>query len=228
MGAHRHRRGAWQFGIGAKTGNCAALEWVLCPPDVAFERRVTRAPLSFYIVRFEWDVMPADCPLVGWNAPRDRARLAGDFALWRELHGRSDAASECVRQHVLSDILRLGWQEKLRPATTPRAPDAPMEAARAWLEKSAGESISITKLAATHRLSPVAFTRRFRAATGQAPSEFLIHCRLERARDLLLDTDLTLDTIAARSGFGNGFYLSRVWSKKWGGTPSGFRHTHRI
>lgn len=220
--------GAWEFGVGEKRGTCGALEWVLCPPGTEFERRVTRAPLCFHVVRFEWEIEPQICPIVGWNAPRDRVRLAGNLALWREAEGHRGAAAERVREHVLRDILGLTWAQKGQPRPALRPTDAAMEKARLFLENQAAQPVSLADLAQKHRLSPVAFTRRFRAATGQTPSEYLIACRLERARDLLLDSDATLNAIAAQSGFGNGFYLSRVWSKKWGGTPSGFRRARRV
>lgn len=235
--------GAWHFSVDAqsvesqnldarsghaRSGICGAFEWVLCPPHTHFKRRVTLAPLSFHVLRFGWEVEPGDCPLIGWNAPRDRARLSSNFGLWRALGERGDATAVCAREHVLRDVLTAAWLEKLESAPLPRPPDAAMDAARRFLETRAAGAVSLAELAAQNRLSPVAFTRRFREAHGQAPSDFLIQCRLERARALLLDTHATLDAIAAQSGFGSGFYLSRMWSKKWGGTPSGFRRAHRI
>ena len=220
--------GEWEFGVGAARGTCETLEWVLCPPGTRFERRVTRAPLSFHLARFEWDVSPDACPLVGWNAPHDRARMAGNLEWWRETQNRDDGPAQQIREHVLSDILRLAWAQSGQKPADLRAPDAAMEAARRFLETAAANPVSIAQLAARCGLSPVAFTRRFRAATGQTPSQFLTICRLERARTLLLDSDATLDAVAAQCGFGSGFYLSRVWSKKWGGTPSSFRRAHRV
>ena len=48
------------------------------------------------------------------------------------------------------------------------------------------------------------FTRRFRDETGQSPAAWLARQRVERARLLLETTDLPVDEVARRSGFGTG------------------------
>ena len=69
---------------------------------------------------------------------------------------------------------------------------------------------------------------RFRLAIGQAPQEFLQERRLDRARQLLLETDLTLDAVARASGFAGDIYFSRVWKRRYGVAPSSYRRQHRV
>ncbi len=136
-----------------------------------FERRVTMAPLGFHVLRFGWEIKPDDCPLIGWNAPRDRARLASNFEMWSKLGERRDAVAVCAREHVLCDVLNAAWLEWLENASQLRAPnaapDAAMEAARRFLETRAVGAVSLAELAANYRLSPVAFTRRFHPALSR-------------------------------------------------------------
>jgi len=108
------------------------------------------------------------------------------------------------------------------------ARDAEMERVADWLEAHLEQKINMARVAATARLSPVAFTRRFRAAIGQNPSDFLLQKRLEQARTFLLESDDTLDYIATRCGLSTGFYLSRQWKQRFGGTPSHFRRENRV
>ncbi|MCZ8523462.1 helix-turn-helix domain-containing protein [Paenibacillus mucilaginosus] len=51
---------------------------------------------------------------------------------------------------------------------------------------------------------------------------------MQRARTLLLETSLTLDEIADRCGYENGFYLSRIFSRKMRVPPSVYRKIHRV
>lgn len=51
---------------------------------------------------------------------------------------------------------------------------------------------------------------------GDTPSAYLTHWRLALAADLLLDTDATLDSIAARVGYGSPFSLSAAFSRRFG------------
>lgn len=220
-------RGEFAFGVGPDAGVCGFGQWVLCPPNVAFEREM-RAPTTFHFARFTWDIEAEKCPLIGLNTVRDTVRLKANFAAWRELRFRRDEASERFRGHILHDLLRASWWEAGENWERNAPFDAAMQTARAFLEENFSQSVSLADLAARFRLSPVAFTRRFRAAHGLNPSQFLISARLEHARNLLLESDLTLDAVASRCGLGNGFYLSRMWKGRWGGTPSGFRRAHRV
>jgi transcriptional regulator GlxA family with amidase domain len=77
-------------------------------------------------------------------------------------------------------------------------------------------------------ISPVQFTRRFQAAYGQTPIDFLTSLRLQKAQALLLETELTLEQVADQCGYENGFYLSRMFSKKLNISPSAYRKSHRI
>jgi transcriptional regulator GlxA family with amidase domain len=77
-------------------------------------------------------------------------------------------------------------------------------------------------------LSPVQFTRRFRKSYRMTPSDFVRSLRIRRAAELLLDTDMTLDQIASRCGYENGFYLSLVFAKSMGMRPSTYREKNRV
>ena len=71
------------------------------------------------------------------------------------------------------------------------------------------------------------FTRRFRAATGTAPIEWLIRLRVRRAQDLLETSDLPIDTIAHDAGFGAPETLRHHFRKVVGTSPSAWRATFR-
>ena len=64
---------------------------------------------------------------------------------------------------------------------------------------------------------------RFQSILGRTPHEEIVRLRIERVKQLLLETDLTLATIAARSGFQHVEYLSVAFKKHVGIPPSRFR-----
>ncbi|MGC4004959.1 MAG: XylR family transcriptional regulator [Pirellulales bacterium] len=72
-------------------------------------------------------------------------------------------------------------------------------------------------------LSRRALEARFRTATGRTPHDYLLGYRLERARQLLRETEFTLDLIARRSGFGCAEYLAAVFRRETGATPGEYR-----
>jgi transcriptional regulator GlxA family with amidase domain len=71
------------------------------------------------------------------------------------------------------------------------------------------------------------FTRRFRAETGVSPGAWLAAQRLDYARQLLEDSDLTVDQVAERAGFGTGANLRQQLRVTAGVSPTAYRRTFR-
>ena len=65
-----------------------------------------------------------------------------------------------------------------------------------WMAGNLRNAITIEALADRAAMSVRTFTRRFRAATGTAPIEWLIRLRVRRAQDLLETTDAPIDQVA--------------------------------
>jgi transcriptional regulator GlxA family with amidase domain len=74
-------------------------------------------------------------------------------------------------------------------------------------------------LAAIGRMSERSLTRVFRQATGVSVLEFRTKVRLEHARTLLDDPDLTLEAIAERCGFADARQLRRLYKRVHGRSP---------
>lgn len=76
-------------------------------------------------------------------------------------------------------------------------------------------------------MSPRSFARHFRAATGTTPHRWLLEQRLQRAELLLETTDLTVDVVAQRSGFGSADTLRHHFARRRRITPSAHRRAFR-
>jgi AraC family transcriptional activator FtrA len=96
-----------------------------------------------------------------------------------------------------------------------------------WMAGHLTEVVSIEVLAERAAMSVRSFTRRFRAATGVAPIEWLIRLRVRRAQDLLESTSEPIDRIAERSGFGTPETLRHHFRKVVGTSPSRWRLSFR-
>ncbi len=68
---------------------------------------------------------------------------------------------------------------------------------------------------------------RFKRLLGRTPHEEILRVRLARVKQLLVETDLTLEEIADRSGFPHTEYLSVAFRREVGVPPSRFRTDHR-
>ena len=67
------------------------------------------------------------------------------------------------------------------------------------------------------------FRRIFRRLHGVPPQQFLIHCRLEKAAELLLHSGRQIAEVAELSGIPNCYYFSRLFREKYRVSPSEYR-----
>lgn len=92
-----------------------------------------------------------------------------------------------------------------------------------YIERNYAEKISLQELAAIALLSPNHLCKVFKDLTGITVSEYVQKLRMDKACELLSDTDLTLAEIAAEVGYQDENYLRRMFKKELGQTPSKYR-----
>jgi LacI family transcriptional regulator len=96
-----------------------------------------------------------------------------------------------------------------------------------FIREHANGSLGIEQILQSVTVSRRQLERRFRAILGRSMLDEIRRCRVERARQLLLDTDLTIPQIATASGFSSASYLTVVFGEMVGETPGNFRKTIR-
>ncbi|PMB52791.1 AraC family transcriptional regulator [Fischerella thermalis CCMEE 5201] len=80
-------------------------------------------------------------------------------------------------------------------------------------------NISLSELAFLAQMSLSHFSRLFKQSTGYSPHQFVIKCRVERARELLLKSDLSIADITYKVGFANQGHLTSHFKRLLGVTP---------
>ncbi len=95
--------------------------------------------------------------------------------------------------------------------------------ARSLIDLRYAEPLKIGDLAASAFLSIGRFSEVFRSEVGCSPREYLGQVRLQAAKSLLLETDLTVASVAERTGFHDPGYFTRFFRQQTGITPSEFR-----
>ncbi|MGS1012030.1 helix-turn-helix domain-containing protein [Rhodanobacter sp. UC4452_H20] len=81
----------------------------------------------------------------------------------------------------------------------------------------------IAELAALAAMSERSFMRHFRQATGTSPVHWLIGARVDRARELLESSTLSIDAIAGQCGFGSAITLRHHFRRKLAISPAAYR-----
>jgi transcriptional regulator GlxA family with amidase domain len=122
---------------------------------------------------------------------------------------------------------REGGQAQFIERPVPTDTDRSTSATRQWALHRLAEPLTLRDLARHAHMSERTFTRRFRAEVGTSPLQWLAHRRVDEARRLLESTELTIDRIAATTGFGDAAVLRKHFHARLGLSPLAYRRAHR-
>ncbi len=119
-----------------------------------------------------------------------------------------------------------------RDLRTPSSDDMAVRALQRAVEhvrENLSETIRVAEVAAAAGLSPSQLERRMRNAFGLSAMQYVLRARVERAAELLANTDLPLAEVAVIAGFYDQADLTNRFARLTSETPAQFRaHQHEI
>ncbi len=132
------------------------------------------------------------------------------------------AAGERVARHMVAAPHREGGQAQFaKPA--PAEGGGSLEATRHWAAEHLDQPLDVAAMSSHARVSPRTFARRFREETGTTPLQWLLSRRVLEARRLLEESDLPVEAIAWRCGFGTAASLRDHFRRATATTPTAYR-----
>lgn len=146
--------------------------------------------------------------------------------LLRHEHGAA-VANEIARRMVVPPHREGGQAQYTRLPVPEVAETSRLHAVLAWAQGHLDQPLTVDQLAARALMSPRSFARHFRAATGTTPLAWLLAQRLAAAQELLEQSDLPVDDIAERAGFGSAATLRTHFARRLGTSPQAYRRTFR-
>ncbi|GAA1301578.1 GlxA family transcriptional regulator [Pseudonocardia xinjiangensis] len=151
-----------------------------------------------------------------------------------------DACLHLVRRELGSAVVNLiarrmvvppqrdGGQRQFVEQPVPQCSSDGLAPVLDWVIDHLEVEHTVSDLARRARMSDRSFARRFVAETGTTPHRWLTLQRVLRAQRLLEDTDLGIDDVAERSGFGSGALLRHHFRKVVGVAPADYRRTFTL
>jgi transcriptional regulator GlxA family with amidase domain len=136
-------------------------------------------------------------------------------------------AAATVARRMVVPPHREGGQAQYVEAPIPACPDDGLGPLLAWVLEHLDEEHTVESLAARALLSPRTFARRFRAETGTSPYSWLLTQRVLAAQRLLEATDLPVEEVARRCGFGSAAVLRHHFGRLRRTTPQAYRRAFR-
>ncbi len=148
---------------------------------------------------------------------------------------------ECTLERELADRMGslLGAPQGLSELTEPlsdtvlrliarmRAPhqrDSFADTVLRFIDGHYAENLAVSDIACAAHVSPGHLCREFRKETGVSLMQFLQQFRLERAKDMLLNTDEKVHDIARLTGFQSATYFGAVFKRQMHMTPNAYRN----
>ncbi|HEY9744379.1 MAG TPA: AraC family transcriptional regulator [Coleofasciculaceae cyanobacterium] len=92
-----------------------------------------------------------------------------------------------------------------------------------YIQDNLQSELSLDGIAGIVGLSPYYFAHAFKATTGIPPYQYVLQCRVERAKKLLREPSLSIADIAYEAGFGNQSHMTTVFRKTLQVTPNVYR-----
>lgn len=94
-----------------------------------------------------------------------------------------------------------------------------------WVSRRLDQDLTLRDLASAARLSTRTLARRFHAAFGVTPLQWLLTQRVRRAQELLETSNETVDRVADITGLGTAANLRKHFARRYGVSPSAYRRT---
>ncbi|MFF0267634.1 helix-turn-helix domain-containing protein [Kribbella sp. NPDC004536] len=208
------RSGSFAFEVtGVQPGSARFGDLVICPPGGSLHRRM-QSPAAIFHARFSTSLQP----------PAGRTRLHDLDRLRADLTMLEDDFTDLIAAHVVTDLVLMALR-----AHREQPGDKLVQQATTYLhDHFTAPDLSLAGLADQLGISPAQLSRRFKSAHTVTPVQYLRGIRLQKARQLLAETNETLQTIAEQSGYRSAFYLSRVFTNHTGRSPSDYRRASRV
>ena len=144
---------------------------------------------------------------------------------WKVLWGSglfAEALARALAVHLLREHSTLGWRgrrvssRKLEGGLSKRA----LKRATDYVGDNLAGDVTLVEISRAANISPYHFSRLFKESTGLSPHQYVIRERVERAKELLISTDLPLHEVAALAGFADQSHMGRHLKRLLGVSPT--------
>jgi AraC-like DNA-binding protein len=151
-------------------------------------------------------------------------RLHGELTLDTVL-SHAEAAATLHAIVVRAARQAAGWSNRKRDLDFPGAAD--FRRIVDTLRNCASDQVDLSAFAMKFGMSSATLRRRFALATGMSPKAFQLRIRLDLAKQMLVASESSVESVAAAVGIHDAFYFSRLFRDREKCSPSEFRRRHQ-
>jgi AraC-like DNA-binding protein len=131
-------------------------------------------------------------------------------------------------QELVYRVLQREQYARLLALAAAESASNPVSAVLEYVRGHLSEPLTVADIADLVNLSPSAFAHLFRDVTGRSPYQFVKEMRLDRARELLVDGDLTVARISKEVGYASVSHFISEFRGRFGVTPRAYYDAHAL
>ncbi len=135
----------------------------------------------------------------------------------------AESLANVLALHVLRSHSSLGRASRRKVGGEVGFSKRSLGRATDYINDNLSQKLTLEEIAGAACMSPYHFARSFKAATGLSPHQYVIQRRVERAKTLLADSDLTIAEVAQAVGFANQSHLAFHVRRLLGVSPKALR-----
>jgi AraC-like DNA-binding protein/ligand-binding sensor protein len=158
--------------------------------------------------------------LLQWGAKVDLSRLEDAYFHSRVL-SREQYESKIRLLDIFAQHLSAATNQAL--LRTKNAEPPLIARAKKIVRESGSEPVSLTRIAKALNVSTFYFCKMFKKATGLTFTDYVARCRIEKARNLLLNPHVRISEAAYESGFSSITHFNRSFRRVSGESPTAYR-----
>ena len=137
----------------------------------------------------------------------------------------AEALARVLAVHLLREHSTLGWSARRKASGEPEGGLSELALKRAtdYVGDNLAGNLTLAEIARAANISPYHFSRLFKESIGLSPHQYVIRERVERSKELLVNTNLPLHEVAAVAGFADQSHMGRHLKRLVGVSPTRLR-----
>lgn len=166
------------------------------------------------IIKMRGVVFPCQVPSLFYDS------LFSMVSIFRREEAVSEPSTSCMIYSLLCNLL-----VSTSPTGSIELDDGIVRDAILYVKDHLNEPLTVKQISRTVSVSPSHFSRMFKRQTGSSPYEYVIKMRIDAAKRLLKNSNLSVAEIAAETGFNSQSNFIYTFHEKVGISPNQFRNT---
>jgi AraC-like DNA-binding protein len=209
--------------------------------NVGFPEVDEKHPVQCATVALDWAMVNKNLNFLNEQYPKKEAPFEWqfNFSHYHFVNNKELASSinklinismeESMAKEALADlamkmlILRIIQTQQLACVQQHKLNSSRLQAAVRYIQEHLSEKITIAQLAMTACMSQSAFFQSFRESFGISPLEYVLKARIEQAKKLMADPQISVTEVCYASGFNNLNHFSKLFKRMEGISPKQYR-----